>query len=301
MDTYYYGTDSFDDSRDVMPKVKAIWGCYPSHQTRYVGTPEASRNDEVAYNYGLGIRQAFVYNRYAGEEFPLLTAAEGEAHALEAIAAVSRLTSGIKTLTWRDIESGQPVTIDYLTGWSKALDRLGWPGGFYGPWSQASYAALYDQIIGAVPRRSRLLWTAEWTGYVPPPGPTWQPTILVQDPSAVVCWQFAGNALGKLVDCNLATAEAYGLMFGVPAAATAADALVWRTTARVGLKQQPNTSSDLAFDEHRKDVVIELGAVVEPGPDIQGREKVGGYTHVRIPQTRAHGWLLSLDIKQDST
>jgi hypothetical protein len=297
MGTTWYGVDAVEDSRTLMPYLKGLWGTYPIFACRYIGSNYSTSKDEIDYLLSLGIRFAAVYNARAGVEYTLATAQEGKADAQIALAILADLCPGARPVVFRDIESGQSVTADYLLAWSTALAQNDWPGGFYLPTAQATYASVYGQVVPRVARKYRLLWAASWIGYsAPEHAPAWNPPMVGADPLATVAWQFANQ---PRFDANLWTADAYGYALNTPQAAQPMS-VIWRTVKRVGLKQQPNTSSGLAIDDHRLPVVVELGAIVDPWPDIHGREKLNGYRHVRLPDTKAHGWMLDKDIAKDT-
>ena len=219
MTTTYYGVDSVDDARQTLPNLKAKWSVYPSIYARYVVGGYVTSKEEVDAILALGVRVIHVCN-FGDAGTVGGSADQGAADARTAILAMQ--ATGVqagKGLLFRDIESAWVPSVAYLTGWSNELTSANQPGGYYANAEWGTFDAPYAAIVPKVGRIHRLVWTSEPenTGYVPPPGPAWQPFAPPSDPSAVVGWQFCEQpAQLPDVDLNLWAAEAYGLAYGAP-------------------------------------------------------------------------------------
>src|ERR1035437_5276551 len=241
----FYGTDSVTHAQQVMPGLKKAWGVIPAWHARYVCAPTASYNTdkaELAYMLGLGQRVAFVFDGRAGAGYALTDEAAGRADATVAMAVISALCPSKKPLLMDDIESNQVVNLAHFRGWSGALRDADWPGGYYIPISQDVYSQVYGQLVPLMPRKHRLIWTAQWYNptFYPPPGPDWNPRvgIGIDDLGAVVMQQVNGQVPGLSVYSNLALQEAYDYMLS-PAPVKVP---VWHVTHTCALKPEIQAS-----------------------------------------------------------
>ena len=207
----YYGVDSLAPSGPILPVLEAAWrGTLPSWYGRYL---ESVSELELEALTGRGIHVLMIYNAGSGS-LPMETTAQGVRDAKAAMQLSMRLCGMRKRpLIARDIEAGQLLTAEYALGWGMAFRNYDWPCAVYLPATQLPYAAAMNRVCSELPRLNRLVWTSQWSGYLPAyDQPKWGPDLVrLTDKGACVLWQFAGEALG-LVDCSLATQEAYDLM-----------------------------------------------------------------------------------------
>jgi Domain of unknown function (DUF1906) len=298
MTTTYYGVDSVDDARTVLPNLKAKWGVYPSLYARYVVGGYVTSKEEVDALLALGVRVVHVCN-FGDAGTVGGSSDQGAADARTAILAMQ--ATGVpagKGLLFRDIETAWVPSVAYLTGWSSALAAANQPGGFYANAEWTTFDAPYAAIVAGVGRLHRLVWTSEPenVGYVPPPGPAWNPFAPPSDPSAVVGWQFCEQPSQiPDVDLNLWTAEAYGLAYGAPKPPTPNP--TYRISKTAALKQGPSHSSSDAIDPQHRPVILERGTEVL---------KLGIVCHtddswqsVGLPASPVHGYVLAANIEND--
>ncbi len=215
MSKIYFGADSVTAIDQVIPVLQKEWGVIPSVWARYAVDPQyACTRAEVDLCRKLNIHLVLVDNSVTAPGGSAGTESDGHAAALRFV-AFARSIGVPKTAGFADIERDQPFTTGWGLGWSRGLQSVDWPGGFYANTLTDAFNGPYDMLAPHVPRKYRLVWTAQHdSGYAPPTAlPPFNPARIPGYEDVTVGVQFAINVVEGLIDENQWTEELYHLCF----------------------------------------------------------------------------------------
>ena len=211
-----FGVDSLDDARLILPETTAAAGQKPQFWMRYLGGRGGASAAEIAALRQDGIAVGLI-SATAGAARMAGTYTDGQTDANAVISAAQKLGAPSNVRLFLDIEAGWNPSASYLLGWCEAqvAGALAGAGGIYcdpcDPGMQSALAAM--MAMWRYPGNAPVLWSAE-----PEPGaasiPPWGPATCAG--LNVVLWQYAENAYGGIVDCDLADDTFTGLWEAVP-------------------------------------------------------------------------------------
>lgn len=222
---YYFGVDSvtpamnlvngnenlYDYVVRVAGRKPDFWGRYISS---YVITPE-----EVAFLHGKGCAILLVYN-WTNTTIVSQGYDSGVSQAHLAITQAQAVHAPQNVAIAIDIESGWPVSSDFISGFSDTMRASTYYGAgmFYanpqdGLFSPAYNIAFHNEKRPSIRQEPvGLIWSSEPEQGYTFPIPAWNPSYPSSNTEGTTVWQYAEN-YGKLIDLNLASQAGFDAMW----------------------------------------------------------------------------------------
>lgn len=224
--TTFWGVDSANPATGKVGKallydyVTQLAGSVPAFWGRYIGGRYSLTPGEASFLHSRGCRILLVYNGTHNNTSSIQGgSAEGTADAQKAIVAAQQLAIPANICLYADIETGWPVTPDWLKGWAIAVSQSGYKAGFYGNPLQSNalcfnnpYCSAYSLELSLA---DSLIFSSE-----PEPGcstagnaPSFAPSAPSCNAAGTVIWQYAENCFSGQVDQNLAIDAGFAAMW----------------------------------------------------------------------------------------